>query len=308
MPLNKKHILTTKNLSKEEIDLILQTAETFEPYAQKEKQGDMMKGKILAALFYEPSTRTRLSFETAMRRMGGDVVSVPDINMSSIIKGETLYDTAKVISNFADIVAFRHKEAGSAEEFAKGSTVPVINAGDGPNQHPSQALLDLYTMKKEKGTLDGLTISMSGDLKYGRTVHSLAYLLAHYDVKLKFVAPKELAMTDEVKNFLSEKGVEFEETESIEEGIESSDILYHTRIQEERFEDKSEYEKLKGIYVLTRELVESKNPDLIILHPLPRVDEIAPDVDDLKGAAYFRQVQNGVAVRMALISMLVENS
>ena len=307
MHLNTKHILSTKNLSKKEVDLILETAEKFEPYAQKEKQGDMMKGKVLAALFYEPSTRTRLSFETAMRRMGGQVISVPDIKMSSLMKGETLYDTAKVISQFADIVAFRHKEAGSAEEFAKGSLVPVMNAGDGPNQHPTQALLDLYTMKKEKGSIDGLTIAMSGDLKYGRTVHSLAYLLAHYEVKLKFVAPPELKMTQEVKNFLSEKGVEFEEQEHFEEGIEGSDVLYHTRIQQERFEDKSEYEKLKGVYVLTRELVESKNPDLTILHPLPRVDEIALDVDDLKGAAYFRQVQNGVAVRMALISLLTSS-
>ncbi len=301
----QKHLLTTKSLSKEEIDLILQTAENFEPYARKEKRGDQLKGKVLGALFYEPSTRTRLSFETAMIRLGGDVVSVADIGTTSMgVKGETVADTAKVISNFVDIVAIRHPEVGSAEEFANNASVPVINAGDGTNQHPSQALLDLFTIKKELGKIDGLTVGFSGDLKFGRTANSLAYLLANYDVKLKFIAPKALPMKQKVKDDLNEKGVNFEETEDFNAGLSGLDVLYVSRVQKDRFTDMNEYEKLKDVYVLDRKLVEEKSPDMLILHALPRVNEIAKDVDDLKGAAYFRQVQNGVTMRMALLSML----
>jgi aspartate carbamoyltransferase catalytic subunit len=304
-----QHILSTQDLSKDEIEQILQTAETFEPYARKEKRGDQLKGKVLAALFYEPSTRTRLSFETAMTRLGGDVVSVTDIGTTSMgMKGETIADTAKVISNFADIVAIRHAEIGSAKEFADNASVPVINAGDGTNQHPSQALLDLYTIKKERGKIDGLTIGFSGDLKFGRTANSLVYLLSNYDVKIRFIAPKALEMKSEVKDFLKEKGVEFEETEDFNSGIEGVDVLYVSRVQKDRFEDMDEYERLKDVYILTRKLVEEKSPEMLILHALPRVNEIAKDCDDLPGAAYFKQVQNGIAVRMALLSILLNIS
>ena len=208
-------------------------------------------------------------------------------------------------SQFADIVAIRHSEEGSAEEFAKSSSVPVINAGDGTNQHPTQGLLDLYTIKKEKGTLDGLTIGFSGDLLYGRTASSLSYLLAHYDTKIKYIAPIGLGMKGEVKQFLTEKGVDYEETEDFEESLQGCDVLYISRIQQERFDDKSEYEKYKGVYVLDKALVEKHLPKALIMHALPRVDEIATDVDDLPGAVYFKQVQNGLAVRMALLSMLL---
>lgn len=301
-----KHLLSTKDLSREEIEQIIAMADDFMPYASKEKRGAQLKGKILGALFYEPSTRTRLSFETAMTRLGGDVLSVTDIGTTSMgVKGETVADTAKVISNFVDIVAIRHPDVGSAKEFAENASVPVINAGDGINQHPSQALLDLYTIKKELGKIDGLTVGFSGDLKFGRTANSLSYLLANYDVKLKFIAPEELSMKPKVKKDLTEKGVTFEETEDFENGLNGLDVLYVSRVQKDRFTDMDEYEKLKDVYILTGKLVEEKNPDMLILHALPRVNEIAKDVDDLKGAAYFRQVQNGVAVRMALLSMLL---
>lgn len=305
MPLKSKHILSTETLDKEEIELILKTAEEFIPYACKEKHSDQLEGKILASLFYEPSTRTRLSFETAMNRLGGDVITVTETATSSMMKGETLDDTAKVITQFADIVAIRHPESGSAMRFADNATVPVINAGDGAGQHPSQALLDLFTIKKELKKIDGIKIAFSGDLKYGRCPNSLTYLLSNYDVKLRFISPPELTMKEEVKEFLDKKGIKYEETNDFEEGLKDIDVLYSTRIQRERFADSAEYERLKDVYILTRKLVEDNNPDMLILHPLPRVHEISHEVDDLKGAAYFRQIENGVAVRMALLTLLL---
>lgn len=293
-------LLSTKNLSKDYVDQIMVKAKEMELYA-----GDTMKGKILAALFYEPSTRTRLSFETAMLRLGGQVISVSDVGSSSLTKGETLADTAKVVSKYADIIAFRHPKVGAAKEMADSASVPVINAGDGSADHPTQALLDLYTIIKEKGKVDGLSITISGDLKNSRTASSLVYLLAHYDVKLKFLAPAQLSMKDEVKDFLNEKGLAFEETTDMNEALNGADVLYATRIQHERFKDLAEYEKLKDSFVFNREILEKHNPDMIIMHALPRVNEIAVDVDNMPGAAYFRQVGNGVSVRMALISSLL---
>jgi aspartate carbamoyltransferase catalytic subunit len=301
MPTKLKHLLTTQSLKKAEIEEILALAKEMEPYAQKRKMGDLMKGKVLAALFYEPSTRTRLSFETAMLRLGGEVISVTDVSTSSISKGESLKDTAKVISQFADIVAIRHSQNGAAKEFAEGSSVPVINAGDGISQHPSQALLDAYTIQKELGKIDGLTIAISGDLKYGRTPNSLAFLLSNFNVKFRFISPDELKMKPEVITHLNRLKIPYEQTTNFEEGMKGVDVLYMTRIQRERFEDYEEYERLKNVFVLTKELVLKNNPKMLIMHPLPRVNEISPDVDDLKNAAYFKQVENGVAVRMAII-------
>lgn len=291
-----EHLLSTESLSKEEINEILQKADSFLGYT-----GDDLKGKILANLFYEPSTRTRLSFETAMKKLGGKVLSVTDVHTTSIMKGETLDDTAKVVSQFADIVAIRHPESGSATRFANNSSVPVLNAGDGAGQHPTQALLDLFTIKKEKGKIDGLKVVMTGDLKYGRCPNSLVYLLANYDVEFVFVAPDKLKMKPEVLEFLDGKGIKYEETEDFKNGIEGADILYCTRIQQERFASSSEYDELKDIYILTKPLVEERCPNAVIMHPLPRVHEISHEVDDLPNAAYFRQVENGVAVRMALL-------
>jgi aspartate carbamoyltransferase len=299
------HLLSTKDLSKDYIEKIMATAAKMEPYALKEKQGDMMKGKILAALFYEPSTRTRLSFETAMLRLGGQVISVADAQSSSLAKGESLEDTAKIVSQYADIIAIRHPEIGSAKKMAENASVPVINAGDGAGDHPTQALLDLYTIIKERGQVDGLTVTFSGDLKNSRTANSLIYLLANYDVKFKFLSPLQLPMKDEVKKFLKDKGLSFEETSSVEEGLSGADVLYATRVQRERFKDAGEYEKLKDSFIFNRALLEKHNPKMLILHALPRVNEIATDVDDMSGAAYFRQASNGVSVRMALISLLL---
>ncbi|MFC1810600.1 aspartate carbamoyltransferase [Patescibacteria group bacterium] len=294
------NLLSSNELLKNQIEEILQKADSFLDY-----RGEDLKGKILASLFYEPSTRTRLSFETAMHRLGGSIISVTDVESSSIKKGETLDDTARVVSQFADIVAIRHPDSGSAGTFAKNSQVPVINAGDGAGQHPTQGLLDLYTIKKELGKVDGLKIVMTGDLRYSRCTNSLAYLLANYDVSFKFVSPPELKMKPEVKELLDKKGIKYEELEDFKEGIKDADVLYCTRIQQERFADSQEYEKLKDVYILNKKLIEEYCPNAIVMAPLPRVHEISHDVDELKNAVYFKQVEYGVAVRMALLTLLI---
>jgi len=264
---------------------------------------DLLKGKVLASLFYEPSTRTRLSFETAMHRLGGDVVSAVGIKFSSMYKGETIEDTISVANQYVDIICMRHPEAGSADRAAAVSEVPFINGGDGPSQHPTQGILDVYTVKKEKGKLDGLHVAMVGDLRYGRTVHSLSFLMGLYDdVKFTFVSPKELMMPEKVTSFLKEKNIPYTETEELEDGL-GADVLYMTRVQQERFADQSEFERLKLKYILKAKHVKGK--DITVMHPLPRIGEIDTDVDPLPNAAYFRQVQNGIVVRMALLAMLL---
>lgn len=298
-------ILSAKTPVKEDIEKILDTADFFQSYANKEKSSDLLEGKVLAALFYEPSTRTRLSFETAMLRLGGRVISVTGTESTSLSKGETLWDTAKVVESFADVIAVRHGKPGSAVEMAEAASIPVINAGDGQGEHPTQALLDVYTIRKERGKLEGLTVALAGDLKYGRTVHSLSYLLSHFGVKLILVSPDKLQMPEEIISHLKEKNVEFETTEKMEDALGRADVFYMTRVQRERFDDPAEYEKYKDFYVLTREMIEKRNGKMTIMHPLPRVGEIALDVDDLAGAAYFRQVKNGVAVRMALLALVL---
>lgn len=298
-----KSLISTKLLTKAEVEKILDVADKFLPFARKEETSDIMKGRVMASLFYEPSTRTRLSFETAMQRLGGSVVSVVGLESSSLAKGETLSDTARVVETYADIIAVRHPKPGAPREMASAVQIPVLNAGDGAGEHPTQALLDLFTIRSEKGKIDGLKIAMVGDLKFGRTVHSLSYLLAHYDVEILLVSPEQLRMPQEVTDYLKEHEVPFKEMEKMDKALKEADVCYMTRIQQERFDDPSEYEKFKGYYILTRELIEKHNPDLTIMHPLPRVGEISMNVDDLPGAAYFRQMQNGVAVRMALLAL-----
>lgn len=298
-------ILSTEQFSKEDILHICDVAKSFEPVAQKKETSDILKGCVMASLFYEPSTRTRSSFETAMARLGGRTVTVIGEADSSLSKGETLYDTGKMMEAYADVIVMRHKIVGSVAEMAHGASVPVINAGDGHGQHPTQALLDMYTILKEKGRIDGLKIVMAGDLKYGRTVHSLLLLLRHFNVKLVFASPAALKMPAEYEEFLRQKNIPFEVTENFGEAIVGADVLYTTRVQRERFDDLKEYERLKLAFAVNRAFIEEFNPDITIMHPLPRVGEVSMDVDDLPGAAYFRQAANAVPVRMALLAMVM---
>jgi len=297
-------ILDGAQFTREELEHILDVADDMRKRLEKKRSLDLMTGYVLGALFFEPSTRTRLSFETAMHRLGGNVVGFASAKVSSTAKGETLTDTIRTVNQYVDVIAMRHPQIGSAKEAAAVATVPVINGGDGAGQHPTQALLDLFTIQSERGQIDGNTIVLCGDLKFGRTVHAGVELYKHYDCKLIFVAPNTLKMPPEITARLRKHGVEVEETTDLEMAMKEADILYMTRIQRERFENPAEYERLKNSYVLTREMVERINPGLTILHPLPRVNEITTDVDALPGAAYFRQARNGVYVRMALIALV----
>lgn len=300
-----KHILHGNQFSKEDLDKIMQVADEFEQGLEKGQTYALMKGKVLAALFFEPSTRTRLSFESAMLRLGGGIISVASGATSSAAKGESIGDTALTVSQYADVIVIRHPQIGSAGEAAEVATVPVINAGDGAGQHPTQALLDVYTIQKEIGRLDGIQVSLVGDLKYGRTVHTLVELLSLYDLGLRLVSPESLKMPADIVSNLKERGLEVIETEDLVEAAADSDILYVTRIQKERFSDVNEYERLKGAYVIDNTLLEKVKEGVAIMHPLPRVDEIATEVDSYKGAAYFRQVRNGIFVRMALLALVL---
>lgn len=303
--LKGKDILHGNQFSKKEVEAIIRVADRF---AKELKQRDaipLLKGKILATLFFEPSTRTRLSFETAMQRLGGGVISLGSIEGSSVAKGETLSDTIKTVSQYADLIVIRHPRIGSAKEAADASSVPVLNAGDGAGQHPTQALLDVYTIYKELGSLKNLTISLVGDLKYGRTVHALVELLSLFQARLYFVSPDRLRMPEEITLRLREKGIEVFETDDLLESAKESHLIYMTRIQKERFEDLSEYEQVKGTYLIDKKFIETLKKKIVILHPLPRVDEISPEVDDYPGSAYFRQVRNGMFVRMAILAMVL---
>jgi len=302
--LKGKDILHGNQFSKKDIEAIIKVTSNFEKELKKKDSLTLLKGKILATLFYEPSTRTRLSFETAMQRLGGGVISMGSVESSSVAKGETLMDTVRTVSQYADVIVIRHPRTGSAREAADAVPIPVINAGDGTGQHPTQALLDIYTIQKELGSLKNLTISMIGDLKNGRTVHALAELLSLFKIRLYFVSPSSLRMPEEIINHLKQKGIEIEETEDMLKASNASNLIYMTRIQKERFTDLSKYEKLKGSYIINEEFLKKLKKKMTILHPLPRVDEITPEVDTYSGAAYFRQVRNGVFVRMALLSMV----
>lgn len=300
-----RDILDGAQFTRGELEHIMDVAEDMRERLKEQRTLDLMRGCILGTLFFEPSTRTRLSFETAMHRLGGDVVGFASAGTSSVAKGESLADTVRTVDQYVDLIVIRHPRIGSAREAAEVAEHPVINGGDGAGQHPTQALLDLFTIRSERGRVDGITIVLCGDLKYGRTVHAGVELYKHYECKLIFVAPEKLRMPAGITARLRAQGVEVEEMTDLEAAMTEADVLYMTRIQKERFEDPSEYERLKGSYILTREMVERINPDLTILHPLPRVNEITTDVDDLPGAAYFRQARNGVYVRMALIALVM---
>lgn len=298
-----KHIIESQQFDTKFIDQIFSVADKLE-----KKNETPLKGKIMASLFYEPSTRTRFSFESAMLRLGGNVISTENAKeFSSAIKGETLEDSIKVISNYADVIVLRHFDKGASEKASLVSNIPIINAGDGVGQHPTQALLDLYTIKKELGKIDGITIALVGDLRNGRTVRSLAYLLGKYKkIKIFFVSPKELRIGDDIKEYLDGHKVTYEEVQNLESAINKVDVLYQTRVQKERFENEEEYLKFKGCYQINNELVDKMRDESIIMHPLPRIDEILPEVDTGPRAAYFKQAKYGLLIRMALLVTLFE--
>lgn len=298
--MKNKSLVSITDYSKEEILQLLKKIETFENNPNQR----VLQGKIVATLFFEPSTRTRLSFETAVNRLGGRVIGFSDASTSSSVKGETLKDTIIMVSNYADLIVMRHHLEGAARYASEVSSVPVINAGDGSNQHPSQTMLDLYSIYKTQGTLENLHITMVGDLKYGRTVHSLLMAMSHFNPVFHFIAPKELEMPNAYKTICRSLNIKFHEyTEFSEEVINQSDILYMTRVQKERFTDQMEYEKVKNVYTLRNKMLENSKPNLRVLHPLPRVNEISYDVDDNPKAYYFQQAKNGVYTRQAIICM-----
>jgi aspartate carbamoyltransferase catalytic subunit len=302
----KRHVLSMREFSRDEIDSVLDLAESLEPYASGGRC-EALSGKILALLFFEPSTRTRLSFETAMMRLGGKTLSLGPAEGSAIAKGESLADTIRVIGAYADALVIRHPKEGSARLASQFSPVPVLNAGDGAGHHPTQTLLDLYTIRKES-SLDDLRIALVGDLKYGRTVHSLAYALALYGADITLVSPPTLEMPASIKADLAGKGTMVRETHHLDSVIRDVDVLYVTRIQRERFPDPYEYQKVAKSYRIAPDNLEGVRDGLIIMHPLPRVDEIAPEVDETRHALYFKQSFYGVPVRMALLKMLMGES
>ncbi|OGP72916.1 MAG: aspartate carbamoyltransferase [Deltaproteobacteria bacterium RBG_16_49_23] len=302
--LKGKDILHGNQFSKKDVEAIMKVASAFEKELKKKGSFSLLKGKLLATLFFEPSTRTRLSFEAAMQRLGGGVISMGSVESSSVAKGETLVDTTRTVSQYADVIVLRHPRTWSAREAADATPVPVINAGDGAGQHPTQALLDVYTISKELGTLKNLTVSLVGDLKHGRTVHALVEVLSLFRAKLYFVSPGLLRMPEEITANLKEKGIKIIETEDMMEAANASDLVYMTRVQKERFADLSEYERVKGSLIIDGGFLKSLKKKITILHPFPRVDEIHPDVDTYPGAAYFRQIRNGVFIRMALLAMI----
>lgn len=300
------NILDSDQFSRKDLETILQSSEKIEQLQKSDKLFGMLTGKVLASLFFESSTRTRLSFETAMQRLGGRVITTVGFQFSSISKGETLYDTMKMIEAYSDIAVIRHPVEGSSRIAAAAVKIPVINAGDGAGQHPTQALLDLYTIFKEKGTIDGLRIAFIGDLKFGRTIHSLIKLLRHFDIELSLISPADLALPDSYRKELIKDDVRFEETEDIK-AMWDCDVAYITRIQEERFVDRQEFDRLKDSYSVNRAFVMASKRETLIMHPLPRVNELSTDVDDLPNAAYFRQAAYGVVVRMALLCLCLRH-
>jgi len=302
-----RDVLRADQFSVDEIELIMSTARRYDAALAKGQVLDELRGKVLSTLFFEPSTRTRLSFEAAMLRLGGGVVSVAEAKSSSAAKGESLRDTIKTVEGYADVIVIRHPQIGAAQEAADATEKPVLNAGDGAGQHPTQSLLDLYTILEEQGRVDGLTVALAGDLKNGRTVHSLALLLANYDVTFRFIAPDALRMPASIVESLRVRGVEIVESDDLAGTISECDVLYMTRIQRERFDNPAEYDRLKDAYVLTREMLSPTAESVTIMHPLPRVNEISADVDSHPGAAYFRQAANGIPIRMALLSLVIRS-
>jgi aspartate carbamoyltransferase catalytic subunit len=299
--MKNRSLVSISDYSKEEYLKILDLAEDFE----KNPRQDILKGNVVATLFFEPSTRTRLSFESAVNRLGGKVLGFADSSSSSATKGETLRDTIKMVCSYADLIVMRHPLEGSARFASEVSSVPIVNAGDGANQHPSQTLLDMYSIRKTQGTLENLSIFMVGDLKYGRTVHSLLIAMSEFNTTFYFISPDELKMPDEYKRFLKNKGLKYYEFKDFTDIINQADIIYMTRVQKERFSDPIEYERTKNAYILRNQMLKDSKPNVKILHPLPRVNEIHIDVDSNEKAYYFTQALNGVFVRQAIISSIL---
>jgi aspartate carbamoyltransferase catalytic subunit len=303
------HVLGAKQFEKNELEQLFEAARGMESVVAR--GGDRRhEGRIMTSLFFEASTRTRLSFESAMHRLGGSVIGTENAaQFSSAIKGETLEDTIRIISGYSDVIVMRHTDIGAAKRAAKVADIPVINAGDGAGEHPTQALLDAYTIKKQFGRIDGVKIAMVGDLTYGRTVHSLSYILANYlDVIVYYISPENVQIPPDVKRYMDEKGVRYEETDDLDSVAGSVDVLYQTRIQKERFPSMEEYEKASGKYIVDAELMDRMRSDAIVLHPLPRAGEITEEVDSDPRAAYFRQAVNGLYIRMALIDKCLMES
>lgn len=299
--MKNKNLVSITDFSKDEIFKILDLAEEFE----KNPNQNLLQNKVIATLFFEPSTRTRLSFESAISRLGGKYIGFTDAASSSVKKGESLKDTIMTVANYSDLIIMRHPVDGSARWASEVSKVPIINAGDGSNQHPTQTLLDLYSIRKTQGTLDNLNVFFVGDLKYGRTVHSLLQAMSMFNTTFNFISPEELKIPDEYKMFLEKKGLKFYEHSDFSDIISHADVIYMTRIQRERFSDPMEYEKTKNSYVLKKNMLENTKPNMKVLHPLPRVNEISTDVDCDDKAYYFTQALNGVYTRQAIISLIL---
>lgn len=300
-----RHLCHIGDLTVQDMDRLLDKAERLLPASRGETRLDLADGKILATLFFEPSTRTRLSFESAMHRLGGDVISVAEPGSTSSQKGETLSDTTKMVASYSDIIVLRHPREGAARLAAKASRVPIINGGDGAGQHPTQTLTDLFTIRKAKGSIANHTVAIAGDLKYGRTVHSLAQALALYGVEMIFVAPESLQVPQDMRDNLERMGAKFRLAQTLEEVVGETDVLYMTRIQKERFPDLDEYRKVQGVFRVTNQLLANGKKGIIVMHPLPRVGEIDASVDDTPAAKYFEQAAYGVPVRMALLAELL---
>lgn len=300
-----RHVISVHDFSVDEIVDVLDRAEGMVDIARGKATSDLLRGRVLACIFFEPSTRTRLSFETAMNRLGGGVIGFAGTDATSVVKGETLADTIRMVSGYADAVVLRHPREGAAKLATEFSDVPIVNAGDGAGQHPTQTMLDLFTIRTEMGRLEGLNISLVGDLRYGRTVHSLAIALSKFGNTINLVSPEGLEMPGEVTGYLKGMGMLGKACHSPEEVIANTDILYATRIQKERFPDLVEYERVAGMYRVDPDLLSRGPESMIVMHPLPRVNEITPEVDSMPQAKYFEQAFNGVPVRMALLSMVI---
>ncbi len=305
VPWYGKSILSVKQFSQNDLKYIFGVAHEMREMVERVGTFDLLKGKILVNLFYEPSTRTSASFTAAMERLGGSVIPINEVKYSSVAKGESLPDTIRSLECYSDVIVLRHPEVGASALAAQYARKPIINAGDGIGEHPTQALLDLFTIIEEKGNVDGLTITLLGDLKNGRTVHSLSRLLSLYDVKLNFVSPEILRLPGEIISELEDKGIPVQEYALLDQAISESDVLYVTRVQKERFEDPQDYENVKGTYIINSQSLAEAREDLILMHPLPRVGEISMELDDDPRAAYFRQMEYGMYVRMALLAMVL---
>ena len=307
-PFYGKDILSVKQFTRQDLEYIFGVAHEMREMVQRVGSFDLLKGKILANLFYEASTRTSSSFTSAMERLGGSLIPINQVHYSSVAKGESLPDTVRTLECYADVIVLRHPEVGASEIAAKYARKPIINAGDGVGEHPTQALLDLFTIYEELGEPDGLTVTMLGDLKYGRTVHSLARLLSLYDIEINYVSPEILKIPREIISEVDGEGISQAEFTTLEPVLPGTDVLYITRVQKERFERKSDYEMVKSAFIITPETLTTAKERMIIMHPLPRVGEISMDVDDDPRAAYFRQMEYGLYVRMALLAMVLGKS